>query len=73
MGLIGVNLALYYFVKQEKRQYILDYSLIWVVILFVERYLYLGVYNIYAQVLSGTWVVAMIGIAVIHARRKGLI
>ncbi len=73
LGLICANLALFYFVKQEKRQYILDYSLIWVVILFVERYLYLGVYNIYAQVLSGTWVVAMIGIAVIHARRKGLI
>ncbi len=72
LGLICANLALFYFVKQEKRQYILDYSLIWVVILFVERYLYLGVYNIYAQVLSGTWVVAMIGIAVIHARRKEL-
>ncbi len=73
LGLIGVNFALYYFVKQEKRQYVLDYSLIWVIILFLERYMYLGTYNIYAQILFGTWVVVMSGIAVIHARRKELL
>ncbi|MFQ6124949.1 MAG: UbiA family prenyltransferase [Candidatus Heimdallarchaeota archaeon] len=71
MILILINLALYYFVTSEKRHVVLDYSLVWVLILFVEKTL--SVFNIYQSIFFGTWIVAMFGLAIWHAKRKGLI
>jgi len=71
MSLILINLTLYYFVRPSKRHYILDYSLIWVVVLFVEKYW--AIFNFYVLLLFGTWVVVMFGLAVFHTKRKGLI
>ncbi len=71
MVLILLTLALYYFVKPSKRQYVIDYSLIWIVALFLEKYV--SLFNIYATILFGMFVVGMVGFAILHAKRVELI
>ncbi|MFX0203732.1 MAG: UbiA family prenyltransferase [Candidatus Hodarchaeota archaeon] len=71
LSLILISLALYYFVTSSKRHIVLDYSLAWIIILFVEKSL--PVFNIYQLIFIGSGIVAMFGIAFWHAKRKGLI
>lgn len=70
MILILINLALYYFVTSEKRHTVLDYSLAWIFILFVEKSL--PIFNIYQSTFFGFGIVVVFGIAFWHAKRKGL-
>lgn len=71
MILILINLTLYYFVKSDKRHIVLDYSLVWIFILFVEKNM--PVFNIYQSILIGSGIVAMFGFAFWHAKRKDLL
>lgn len=71
MVLILLTLALYYFVKPSKRQYVIDYSLIWIIALFLEKYM--SLFNIYATILFGMFVIGMVGFAILHAKRVELI
>ncbi len=71
MILILINLTLNYFVTSDKRHIVLDYSLAWILILFVEKSL--PEFSINQSILIGSGIVAMFGLAFWHAKRKGLI
>lgn len=71
LSLILISLALYYFITSSKRHIVLDYSLAWILILFVEKSL--PMFNIYQSIFIGAGIVAIFGLAFWHAKRKGLI
>lgn len=68
--LILVNVSLYFVVNPKKYSEILEFASLWVVVLFMEHFTEFFSYR--QQLLFSLWVMAMIGIAVIHAKRTNL-
>ncbi len=70
MVLIFLNISLYFFVNPGKYSVVLEYSTIWIVVLFLEHFL--AVFSSEQKLLFLVWVAAMAGIAVAHAKRTHL-
>lgn len=70
MALIAINLSLYCLVNPVKYSIVLEFTNIWIVVIFLEHFL--EAYSHQQQLLFSGWVVAMACIAVFHAKRYDL-
>ena len=70
MTLIVINISLYYVVTPSKHSYVLDFANQWVVVLFLEHFM--AYYSFQQQLLFATWIVVMIGLALLHVKRTNL-
>lgn len=68
--LVLLNVALYRFVKPGKARYVVELANVWIVILFLERSA--AAFAFPMRIIASVWIVAMVGVALIHVKRTGM-
>ena len=70
LAVILVNISLYFIVNPRKYTEVLEFTNIWIVILFLEHFR--ALFSFQQQILFSLWILAMIAIAIIHVKRQNL-